>query len=193
MVFTSTEKLPNKENNKKYIFLAGSIDSNVSDNWRSQVITSNYNQNHFFDPTHKNYEYLNPVDMKAHIQWELDALAMSDKIILQFLPDALSPISLVELGLYVSSEKLIVRAEYWAEDSEIGGIGIEEVSYLNCECPDNLKKYYNGELFITCGGKMLETKSDDYKKINFDKVWDDAEISNSGVICEKFDDYIKNI
>lgn len=93
----------------------------------------------------------------------------------------------------ITNEKLIVRAEYWAEDSEIGGIGIEEVSYLNCECPDNLKKYYNGELFITCGGKMLETKSDDYKKINFDKVWDDAEISNSGVICEKFDDYIKNI
>jgi hypothetical protein len=108
MVFTSTEKLPNKENNKKYIFLAGSIDSKVSDNWRSQVITSNYNQNHFFDPTNKNYEHLNSIDMKAHIQWELDALAMSDKIILQFLPDALSPISLVELGLYVSSKKLIV-------------------------------------------------------------------------------------
>jgi surface protein len=93
----------------------------------------------------------------------------------------------------ITNEKLIVRAEYWAEDSEIGGIGIEEVSYLNCECPDNLKKYYNGELFITDRGKMLETKSDDYKKINFDKIWDDAEISNSGVICEKFDDYIKNI
>ena len=87
----------------------------------------------------------------------------------------------------ITNEKLIVRAEYWAEDSEIGGIGIEEVSYLNCECPDNLKKYYNGELFITDGGKMLETNSDEYQKIDFDEVWDNAEISNSGVICEKFD------
>ena len=88
----------------------------------------------------------------------------------------------------ITNEKLIVRAEYWAEDSEIGGIGIEEVSYLNCECPDNLKKYYNGELFITDGGKMLETKSDGYKKINFDEIWENAEITNSGVICAKFDD-----
>jgi hypothetical protein len=62
----------------------------------------------FLDPTNRNYENLNSLDVKLHIQWELDALEMSDKILLNFLPDALSPISLVELGLYVSSNKLIV-------------------------------------------------------------------------------------
>ena len=46
--------------------------------------------------------------MIAHIEWELEALSMSDKIILNFLPNALSPISLVELGLYVASKKLLV-------------------------------------------------------------------------------------
>ena len=62
----------------------------------------------FLDPTNRNYENLNSLDVKLHIQWELDALEMSDKILLNLLPDALSPISLVELGLYVSSNKLIV-------------------------------------------------------------------------------------
>ena len=62
----------------------------------------------FLDPTNRNYENLNSLDVKLHIQWELGALEMSDKILLNLLPDALSPISLVELGLYVSSNKLIV-------------------------------------------------------------------------------------
>ena len=62
----------------------------------------------FLDPTNRNYGNWNSLDVKLHIQWELDALEMSDKILLNLLPDALSPISLVELGLYVSSNKLIV-------------------------------------------------------------------------------------
>lgn len=87
----------------------------------------------------------------------------------------------------ITNEKLIVKAEYWANDNELGEIGIEKVSYLNCECPDNLKKYYNGELFVTNRGKMLETNSDEYQKIDFDEVWDNAEISNNGIMCAKFD------
>ena len=86
----------------------------------------------------------------------------------------------------ITDEKLIIRAEHWAEDDKLGEIGIEEVSYLNCECPDNLKKYYNGELFITNRGEMLETNSDEYQSIDFDEIWENSEISNSGVICEKF-------
>ena len=34
----------------------------------------------------------------------------------------------------ITDEKLIIRAEHWAEDDKLGEIGIEEVSYLNCEC-----------------------------------------------------------
>ena len=93
----------------------------------------------------------------------------------------------------ITDEKLIVIAEYWANDNKLGEIGIKETSYLNCECPDNLKKYYNGELFITKRGEMLETNSDDYQKINFDEIWDNSEITNSGVICEKFDNFFSNI
>ena len=108
MIFTSENKLPIKENEKNYIFLAGSMDFNISENWRKQVIDILSNTNCLFDPTNKNHDKLNERQMKEHIEWELDALLMSDKILLNFLPNALSPISLVELGLYVSTKKMIV-------------------------------------------------------------------------------------
>jgi hypothetical protein len=108
MIFTSEEELPNNTAKQQSIFLAGSMDTQLFHNWRKQVIDTYLGDYNFFDPTNRNYEKLNFLDMKLHIQWELDALEMSDKILLNFLPDALSPISLVELGLYVSSNKLIV-------------------------------------------------------------------------------------
>ena len=108
MIFTSEEELPIKSNKLQSIFLAGSMDTQLSHNWRKQVMDAYLGGYNFFDPTNSNYKKLNAFDMKLHIQWELDALAMSDKILLNFLPDALSPISLVELGLYVASNKLIV-------------------------------------------------------------------------------------
>lgn len=46
--------------------------------------------------------------MKAHINWELEALYLSDKVLLNFLPNIASPISLIELGMYVKTAKLII-------------------------------------------------------------------------------------
>lgn len=108
MVITSNNKLPIKENNKKYIFLAGSIDNKLTGNWRKQVIDKLDSKNYFIDPTHDKHDDLNEMEMKAHIEWELDSLTKADKIILNFLPNSQSPISLVELGMYVASKKLIV-------------------------------------------------------------------------------------
>lgn len=108
MVFTSNDRLPTKENGKSYIFLAGSIENKLSGNWRKYVVDKLDNKNIFFDPTNKKHDHLNVKEMRVHIEWELDSLSMSDKIILNFLPNALSPISLVELGLYVASKKLLV-------------------------------------------------------------------------------------
>lgn len=108
MLFTSEEDLPIKDNTKQYIFLEGSMEVNSSNNWRKQVITKLNNKYFIFDPTNNNHDNLNQKDMKSHIKWELGALNLADKIILNFLPDALSPISLVELGLYVSTTKLVV-------------------------------------------------------------------------------------
>ena len=88
----------------------------------------------------------------------------------------------------ITDEKLVITAEYYANDEKLGEIKIEEVFYLNCECPEKLKKYYNGDIFISYRGEKLDRKSDSYKKIDFDNIWEDAEITNSGVVIEKFND-----
>lgn len=108
MIYNSTIPLPEKAIGEKYVFLAGSMDADQTTNWRTQCITALENSHHIFDPTHKEHDSLNKWEMKNHINWELDALNRADIIILNFLPNALSPISLVELGLYVPSGKLIV-------------------------------------------------------------------------------------
>ncbi|WP_165748396.1 nucleoside 2-deoxyribosyltransferase domain-containing protein [Cellulophaga sp. Z1A5H] len=108
MIFTSQVGLPIKESDQRYIFLAGSMASNQSVNWRNQVVNSLPNSYQFLDPTNEHHDTLNALQMKKHVEWELDAMAMADIVLLNFLPNALSPISLVELGLYASSKKLYV-------------------------------------------------------------------------------------
>lgn len=106
MVYTSDKQLPKEKGN--YIFLAGSIDNRYFGNWRKKVIEKIGDTNIILDPTNKNHDKLSDEEMKLHIQWELDALVKADRILLKFLSDSKSPISLLELGLYVASNKLIV-------------------------------------------------------------------------------------
>jgi hypothetical protein len=108
MIYTSAIELPLKEENVQSIFLAGSIDLHLPGNWREKVIEKIGGGVHFFDPTISGHNELSNLQMEVHINWELDALSMADKILLNFLPEAESPISLVELGLYVSTNRLVV-------------------------------------------------------------------------------------
>lgn len=107
-VYTSTIDLPSKDKMQNgSIFLAGSIDVHLSGNWRKYV-SRRIRGRVIFDPTHNNHNALSNLEMKNHIAWELKALALSDTVLLNLLPNSESPISLVELGLYVKSNKLIV-------------------------------------------------------------------------------------
>ena len=108
MLYTAKDKLPLKEKGFKYYFLAGSIDYSLPNPWRNSLYAKASDDIHFFDPTRIDHDDLYDEEMRQQINWELDALEMSDKIILNFLPHAKSPISLVELGLYAKSGKLIV-------------------------------------------------------------------------------------
>ena len=84
------------------------MDIDKPNSWRRQSIDFLQSNYHIFDPTHKEHYTLNELQMKKHVEWEVDALNIADIIMLNFLPNALSPISLVELGLHVASGKLIV-------------------------------------------------------------------------------------
>ena len=107
MIYRSNQSLPQKHQHHTYVFLAGSIDFNLKGNWRKRVVETR-SDFHFIDPTCPNHDDLDDEQMQNHINWELGGMEMADYILLNFLPEAKSPISLVELGLYVRSGKLIV-------------------------------------------------------------------------------------
>ena len=77
-------------------------------NWRDVVADYYQEEYHLIDPTNPGHDNLSDKAMREHIKWEFLGLKQADYIILNFLSDALSPISLVELGMYVMTNKLIV-------------------------------------------------------------------------------------
>ncbi len=101
--------------NDKIVFLAGSIEMGKSENWQSKV-------ERYFEHL-PNYTILNPrrddwddtwqqefenPNFYQQVNWELKGLERSDKIIMYLDPNTKSPISMLELGLFASSGKLLV-------------------------------------------------------------------------------------
>ena len=105
-------KLPNKPNSKS-VFLAGTIDNGDSLNWQNKTIIElmnlGINDLEIYNPRR---EHWNPnpskEEMECQIKWEQEYLDKADFIAMVLLDDSKSPISLLELGLYAKSNKLIV-------------------------------------------------------------------------------------
>lgn len=108
MVLSSHDDISQIPRDKEYIFLAGSMVTEPEVNWRQTVVNNLQESYHFLDPTNPNHNSLGDVEMREHIKWEFNGLRIADYIILNFLPDSLSPISMVELGMYIATRKLIV-------------------------------------------------------------------------------------
>lgn len=116
MIIITPEEIKNKGANKigaKSVFLAGTIDNGNSLNWQDKTIIELINLGvknlEVFNPRR---EHWNPnpskEDMEKQITWEQDHLDKADVIAMVLLDDSKSPISLLELGLYAKSNKLIV-------------------------------------------------------------------------------------
>lgn len=102
------------ESDRKSVFLAGTIDMGSSINWQEETIEAlkDYDIN-IYNPRRYNWDNswkqeIENVQFKQQVVWELNALDMADIIIMNFLPDSKSPISLLELGLYAKSKKVFV-------------------------------------------------------------------------------------
>jgi len=115
-------KAPNKlEIVGTSIFLAGSIEMGTAEDWQSQLVKKLGDQNVTFlnprrdkwDSTWKQ-EIENPFFVEQ-VEWELSALEKADIIFMYFDPNTKSPISLLELGLFAKSSKLIVCCQpgFW--------------------------------------------------------------------------------
>jgi hypothetical protein len=98
----------------KKIFLAGSIEMGTAENWQSKISNELNNvAGYIFNPRRDDWDSswvqeLNNPQFFEQVSWELDMLFLADVIIMYFDPNTKSPISLLELGLYASSGKLMV-------------------------------------------------------------------------------------
>lgn len=96
------------------VFLAGSIEMGKAVDWQT-VLTEKLKDlnvtvlNPRRDDWDSSWEQkkTNP-QFKEQVTWELNALNRADVIVMYFDPATMSPISLLELGLYASTGKLIV-------------------------------------------------------------------------------------
>jgi len=123
------------------ISLAGSIEQDRAARWQDEVIEKlkDYPCT-ILNPRRANWDASleqkieNP-QFNEQVTWELDALEMADVILLYFDPNTKSPISLLELGLFAKSGKLIVCCPegFWRKgnvDIICKRYGIEEVEKL---------------------------------------------------------------
>lgn len=102
------QKITQKEG--MHIFLAGSVQTSGEQPWRDQLINALTNESvTLFDPRTTSYGAgASSDEFKTHVNWELEALEESDLVVMYLDAASQSPISLIELGLYAQSEKLIV-------------------------------------------------------------------------------------
>lgn len=107
------------------IFLAGTIDMGISIDWQQKIIDGFQNIDTktdliFLNPRRKNWDSswtqtIENEHFNGQVTWELDALEQSDLIVMFLEAHSKSPISMLELGLFAESGKIIVCCEegFW--------------------------------------------------------------------------------
>lgn len=96
------------------IFLAGSIEQGKAENWQAVIENSLKDLDiTILNPRRESWDSswiqsINNSQFKEQVEWELLAQELTDIIGMYFSPDTKSPISLLELGLFAKTGKLIV-------------------------------------------------------------------------------------
>jgi hypothetical protein len=96
------------------IFLAGSIEMGLAEDWQSMIEKELDDHNvTIYNPRRDSWDSswvqsIHNEEFREQVEWEMDHLDKSDVIVMYFDENTKSPISLLELGLYASSGKMIV-------------------------------------------------------------------------------------
>jgi len=142
----------NAKHNYTKIFLAGTIEMGNSEDWQTKVTEALSDRPYtILNPRREAWDSSweqrieNP-QFYQQVNWELDALNKSDIIILYLLPDSKSPISLLELGLYASSGKMLVCCPegFWRK----GNVEIV-CERFNIPLYENIENLLHDNFFIT--------------------------------------------
>lgn len=127
-LITSPEPLPevrpdvafhHTDIDRPYVFLAGSIEQDKAVDWQKVVKSQLGDLNGtLFNPRRAQWDPTwDEDDPRFHEQvyWELQAMYQADIIMMYFDPDTKSPITLLELGMFADSDKLLVGCPkgYW--------------------------------------------------------------------------------
>ena len=146
MIYLPPKNIATRDRNKKSIFLAGSIEMGKAEDWQKELgnwlMERNYN---IFNPRRDDWDsswsqtYEDP-QFSQQVKWELNALDNSDWIIMYLDPLTKSPISLLELGLFANSKKLIVICPdgFWRKGNVEVVCSLYDIPLLNSI--DELKK-----------------------------------------------------
>ena len=101
-----------EDNIGRRIFLAGTIDTGDSSDWQNTLISrlsdDRYQNLNITIYNPRRDKEFNVDDQEEQIRWELNHLDKADVILVNILPDSKSPITLMEIGLYANSGKLVV-------------------------------------------------------------------------------------
>jgi hypothetical protein len=137
-------KAPNDygEYTKAKVFLAGSIEMGTARDWQRDVAESLSDldvvllnpRRDDFDPDAK--QSIHDDYFRGQVEWELGALEAADAILLYFAPGTKSPISLLELGLFGRTGKLVVCCPegFWRKgnvDIVCAAYGIEQAETVD--------------------------------------------------------------
>ena len=125
------------------VFLAGSIEQGTARDWQKELCEKLKDEKHLivYNPRRKVWDPSLPqtIDNEVfneQVTWELDKLDKATVIPMYFEPGTKSPITLLELGLYATSGKLIVCCPegFWRKgnvDIVCREYGIEQVDTLD--------------------------------------------------------------
>lgn len=99
----------------KSVFLAGSIEMGSAELWGDKIINSFNEEDNitFLNPRRDDWDSswsqnIENDQFRWQVQWELDGLEKADLIVLYLQPGTMSPISLLELGLFARDHKMII-------------------------------------------------------------------------------------
>ena len=96
------------------IFLAGSIEMGKAEKWQDKIINNLKNQDIIvLNPRRDDWDSswkqeINNDKFREQVEWELEAMERADTIVVYFDIETKSPITLLELGLFAKTGKLIV-------------------------------------------------------------------------------------
>ena len=114
IILTPPSILCDSDKGYKKVFLAGSINQGTTVDWQKKIIEAVQDSKRIiYNPRRESWDasWEQSIDnpkFKEQVEWELDALENSDMIIMNLEPGTMSPISLLEFGLFARSGKLVV-------------------------------------------------------------------------------------